>query len=75
MKHREEYLTEEEIKVWKDRAFRLYKEAEKIVTANPKNYDQNLVFKLMSQEQACLDRIRVDKRARALNNLTKIKNR
>ena len=69
MKYREEYLTEEEIKVWKDRAFRLYKEAQAIVTANPKNYDQNLVYKLMCKEQACLDRIRVDKRARYLNNL------
>ncbi len=69
MKHKETYLTEEEIKVWKDRAYRLYREAEAIVSANPKSYDQNLVFKLMSQEQACLDRIRVDKRARFLNNL------
>ena len=68
MKHNE-YMTPEEIQEWKDKAHRLYKKAEAIVTANPKNYDQNLVFKLMSAEQACLDRIRVDKRARYLNNL------
>ena len=63
------YMTAEEKKVWKDRAFRLYKEAEAIVTANPKDYDKNLVYKLMCQEQACLDRIRVDRRAKFLNNL------
>ena len=66
-------MTEEEKKEWKDKAFRLYKEAQAIVMANPKNYDQNLVFKLMSAEQHCLDRIRTDERARALNNLTKMK--
>ena len=60
------YMTAEEKKVWKDRAYRSYKKAESIVTANPKNYDQNLVYKLMCEEQACLDRIRVDKRARYL---------
>ena len=63
------YMTEEEKKVWKDRAYRLYREAEAIVSANPKNYDQNLVYKLMCEEQACLDRIRVDERAKFLDNL------
>ncbi len=72
MKHKEIYMTEEERKIWKDRAYRLYREAEAIVSANPKNYDQNLVYKLTCKEQACLNRIRVDDRARFLNNLQTI---
>jgi len=60
------YMTKEEVKEWKDRALRLYKKASAIVEANPKDYDKNLVYKLMTAEQSCLDRIRVDKRARFL---------
>jgi len=69
------YMTEEEKQEWRDKAHRLYKKASAIVEANPKNYDQNLVFKLMSAEQHCLDRIRTDERAKLLDNLTKIKKR
>lgn len=68
------YMTEEEKQEWRDKAHRLYKKASAIVEANPKNYDQNLVFKLMSAEQHCLDRIRTDERAKFLNNLTKNRN-
>ena len=70
---KDKYMTPEEIQEWKDKAHRLYKKASAIVEANPKNYDQNLVFKLMSAEQHCLDRIRTEERARALDNLTKMK--
>ena len=62
-------LTKEERKIIKDKAFRLYKEAEKIVLENPKNYDQNLVFKLMREEQALLDVLRTDEKMKLLNKI------
>ena len=63
-------LTQEERKIIKDKAFRLYKEASAIVEANPKDYDQVLVFNLMRKEQELLDVLRTDDRMKLL---TKIK--
>ena len=55
MKHK---LTEEERRIIKERAFRLYKAASQRVIDNPLNYDKELVFKLMRQEQELLTKLK-----------------
>ena len=55
MKHK---LTEDERRIIKERAFRLYKEAQRIVLNNPKNYNKELVFELMRQEQELLTKLK-----------------
>ena len=55
MKHK---LTEDERRIIKERAFRLYKEAQRIVLNSPKNYNKELVFELMKQEQELLTKLK-----------------
>ena len=42
----------------KERALRVYNKAREIVEANPKNYDKELVYKLMMEEQKILTELK-----------------
>ena len=42
----------------RDRAYRCYLKASQLVQDNPKNYDKELVFKLMIEEQEILKTIK-----------------
>jgi len=51
-------LSEDERRIIKEKAFRLYKHASKLVIENPKNYNKELVFELMRMEQELLNKLK-----------------